>query len=31
VFLAAARDVGKLKGAKPGLVRIAACTTITVR
>jgi predicted ribosome quality control (RQC) complex YloA/Tae2 family protein len=31
VFLAAARDVSKFKGAKPGLVRIAAHTTINVR
>jgi predicted ribosome quality control (RQC) complex YloA/Tae2 family protein len=31
VFLAVARDVGKFKGAKPGLVRIAAYTTINVR
>jgi predicted ribosome quality control (RQC) complex YloA/Tae2 family protein len=31
VFLAEARDVGKFKGAKPGLVRIAKFTTINVR
>ena len=31
VFLAAARAVSKFKGAKPGLVRIAAHTTINVR
>jgi predicted ribosome quality control (RQC) complex YloA/Tae2 family protein len=31
VFLAAARDVSKFKGAKPGLVRIAAYATINVR
>ncbi|HEY3489252.1 MAG TPA: NFACT RNA binding domain-containing protein [Candidatus Deferrimicrobiaceae bacterium] len=31
VFLAAARDVSKFKGAKPGLVRIASYTTINVR
>ncbi len=31
VFLAAARDVSKFKGAKPGLVRIAAHTTVNVR
>lgn len=31
VFLAAAKDVSKFKGAKPGLVRIAAHTTINVR
>ncbi len=31
VFLVAARDVSKFKGAKPGLVRIAAHKTINVR